>query len=61
MKNTKLTSMLIALAMLSLTTVAVLAKDHQKSALNNSYVMQEPFSSAPLISYPSLEVTGAGS
>jgi len=62
MKNIELhTFVILALVMLTLATFAVPAKYHHEFIHNDNYVMQEPFSSSPLVTYPSLEASGVDS
>lgn len=51
MKNIRL-NVLVILSLLLVTFASIASP---KRYQNDSYVMQEPFSSAPLITYPSLE------
>jgi hypothetical protein len=62
MKNIELhTFVILSLVMLTLATISVSARNHQEFIHNDNYVMQEPFSSAPLVTYPSLEASGVDS
>jgi len=62
MKNIELhTFVILSLLMLTLASIAVPARYQKDFTDNNNYVMQEPFSSAPLVTYPSLEASGVDS
>jgi hypothetical protein len=55
------TFVVLFLASATIATIALPARNHQEIFHTDNYVMQEPFSSAPLISYPSLEASGLDS
>ena len=58
MKNIGLHSLgILFLVLVVIAFAAVSAKQNQRFIYNDSYVMQEPFSSSPLITYPSLEAS----